>query len=170
MVQGAKWIAKGIQSNKSLEVLNIKGNIIGDDGLILIAQSLKDAPQLKQIYSDKTLLKSIPNGAGLYIFFEKSKPIYIGISRNVKKRLRNHGWGKLHNQATLAYLISEHKLKYKTKRSKLKHEQVMATQQRLRCCRVVTIPVNDDDPFLLYFMEIYLAGCLKTKWNSFRTH
>lgn len=37
MIQGAKWIAKGIQQNKTLEVLNIKGNIIGDDGLILIA-------------------------------------------------------------------------------------------------------------------------------------
>lgn len=37
MVQGAKWIAKGIHQNKTLEVLNIKGNIIGDDGLLLIA-------------------------------------------------------------------------------------------------------------------------------------
>ena len=37
MVQGAKWISKGIQSNNTLEVLNIKGNIIGDDGLILIS-------------------------------------------------------------------------------------------------------------------------------------
>ena len=37
MVQGAKWIAKGISQNKTLEVLNVKGNIIGDDGLILIA-------------------------------------------------------------------------------------------------------------------------------------
>jgi len=37
MVAGAKWIAKGMQQNTSLEVLNIKGNIIGDDGLILIA-------------------------------------------------------------------------------------------------------------------------------------
>ena len=30
-------MAKGISQNKTLEVLNIKGNIIGDDGLILIA-------------------------------------------------------------------------------------------------------------------------------------
>lgn len=32
MVQGCKWIAKGLLENKTLEVLNIKGNIIGDDG------------------------------------------------------------------------------------------------------------------------------------------
>lgn len=132
--------------------------------------NFKDAPQLKQIFSDKSLPNSVPTGAGLYIFFEKTKPIYIGISRNVKRRLRHHGWGKIHNQATLAYLIAEHELGYKTKKSKLKHEQVIAIQKRLQCCRVVTIPVSNDDPFLLYFMEIYLAGCLKTKWNSFRTH
>lgn len=38
-----------MSQNKTLEVLNIKGNIIGDDGLILIAQSLKDAPNLREI-------------------------------------------------------------------------------------------------------------------------
>ena len=37
MVPGAKWIAKGLTHNKTLEVLNIKGNIIGDEGMILIA-------------------------------------------------------------------------------------------------------------------------------------
>jgi hypothetical protein len=37
MVSGAKWIAKGLTYNKTLEVLNIKGNIIGDEGMILIA-------------------------------------------------------------------------------------------------------------------------------------
>ena len=42
-------MSKGIAQNKSLEVLNIKGNIIGDDGLILIAQSLRDAPSLKDL-------------------------------------------------------------------------------------------------------------------------
>ncbi len=38
-----------MSQNKSLEVLNIKGNIIGDDGLILISQSLRDAPNLKEL-------------------------------------------------------------------------------------------------------------------------
>lgn len=37
MVAGAKWIAKGLKSNNTLQVLNIKGNIIGDDGCVLIA-------------------------------------------------------------------------------------------------------------------------------------
>lgn len=37
MVQGAKWIAKGLKNNDTLQALNMKGNIIGDDGCILLA-------------------------------------------------------------------------------------------------------------------------------------
>jgi len=43
---GCKWIAKGISQNKTLEHLNIKGNGIGDDGIILLAESLKSASSL----------------------------------------------------------------------------------------------------------------------------
>ena len=60
MVAGAKWIAKGMQQNTSLEVLNIKGNIIGDDGLILIAQAIRDAPHLKEL--DVSLNEIGPTG------------------------------------------------------------------------------------------------------------
>lgn len=35
MIPGAKWIAKGLKQNSTLEVLNIKGNIIGDEGCVL---------------------------------------------------------------------------------------------------------------------------------------
>ena len=40
MVHGSKFLAQGIQRNTSLEYLNIKGNVIGDQGMILLAQSL----------------------------------------------------------------------------------------------------------------------------------
>jgi Ran GTPase-activating protein (RanGAP) involved in mRNA processing and transport len=43
MVPGAKCIAQGISKNNSLESLNIKGNVIGDQGIILIAQALKES-------------------------------------------------------------------------------------------------------------------------------
>ena len=43
MTPGAKCIAQGICRNTSLEVLTIKGNVIGDQGLIMIAQSLKES-------------------------------------------------------------------------------------------------------------------------------
>ena len=60
MVPGAKCIAQGIPKNNTLESLNIKGNVIGDQGMILIAQSLRDAPQLKEL--DVSLNEIGPTG------------------------------------------------------------------------------------------------------------
>jgi Ran GTPase-activating protein (RanGAP) involved in mRNA processing and transport len=44
MVHGAQCIASGLSRNNSLESLNIKGNVIGDQGLILLAQALVNGP------------------------------------------------------------------------------------------------------------------------------
>jgi len=60
MVQGAKCVAQGITKNNSLESLNIKGNVIGDQGMILLAQSLREAPTLKEI--DVSLNEIGPTG------------------------------------------------------------------------------------------------------------
>jgi Ran GTPase-activating protein (RanGAP) involved in mRNA processing and transport len=59
-MQGCKWIAKGISQNTTLESLNIKGNMIGDDGVILLAESLKDAINLT--YLDISLNEIGPAG------------------------------------------------------------------------------------------------------------
>jgi hypothetical protein len=137
---------------------------------VLKKLDFKIAPRLKDIYSNKLLSDKIHKGAGLYIFIENNKPVYVGISRFVKKRLRQHGWGKRHNEATLAFLITEHEMEYITKKSKLDYKHVEMTQARLQNRKVITVPIEEDDPFLLYFMEVYISGCLKTKWNTFRTH
>ena len=43
---------------------------------------------------------------GLYIMGQTSKnkviPVYVGISRTIFRRIRQHGWGKNHNECTLA--------------------------------------------------------------------
>lgn len=45
---------------------------------------------------------------GLYIFGEeingKVTPVYIGISCSIFRRLKQHAWGKKHNECSLAYL------------------------------------------------------------------
>jgi len=60
MVHGSKFLAQGIQRNSSLEYLNIKGNVIGDQGMILLAQSLQSAPRLKEL--DVSLNEIGPTG------------------------------------------------------------------------------------------------------------
>lgn len=62
MVPGAKWIAKGISHNRTLEVLNIKGNIIGDEGMILIAQSLSSSAAVNIKELDISLNEIGPKG------------------------------------------------------------------------------------------------------------
>ena len=136
--------------------------------------NFKNAPRLKDIFlneSRKSIRKDFldKETAGLYIFLDKDKPVYVGISRKVKSRLRQHAYGKTHNQATLAYLITKFRLKHNGSRSALKHEKVKPHQEEIRNYRVVVIAVPSNE-YLLYFMEVYLAGKYKTHWNSFRTH
>ena len=60
MVAGAKCISQGIMKSSTLELLNIKGNVIGDQGMILLAQSLRFAQNLIEI--DVSLNEIGPTG------------------------------------------------------------------------------------------------------------
>ena len=42
MVEGTKCLAEGLLKNTTLESLNIKGNVIGDSGMILLASALRN--------------------------------------------------------------------------------------------------------------------------------
>ncbi|MCD9576338.1 hypothetical protein [Flavobacterium soyae] len=110
---------------------------------------------------------------GLYIFGDLNtenifEPIYIGISRTVFRRLYQHTWGKKHNEASLAYLMAKTRLQYIENRNTLSVSELEQEQSKIKNFRVIVIPEEND--YDLYFMEVYLAGKLKTKWNSFRTH
>lgn len=109
----------------------------------------------------------------MYIFGEINnrgffEPIYIGISRTVFRRLYQHTWGKKHNEATLAYLMAKSRLLHLESRNSLLLSELEIEQEKIKTFKVVIVPEEND--YNLYFMEVYLAGKLKTKWNSFRTH
>jgi hypothetical protein len=48
------------------------------------------------------------------------------------------------------------------------NDDLSAKKEVVRNLHVALIPVQED--YDLYFLEVALAGILKTKWNSFRTH
>lgn len=108
---------------------------------------------------------------GLYIFGEeidnKVVPVYVGISRTIFRRLRQHGWGKLHNECSLAYLFTK-ELNSGTSRNSVTHSELHPSKKQIRNFKVVLLAVEND--YDLYFLEVALSGFLKTKWNSFRTH
>ncbi len=109
---------------------------------------------------------------GLYLFGEvidnKTIPVYVGISQNIYRRLNQHGWCKTHYEATLAYAMAALSENYKGKRKDLEFKEIEEFQKQIQNFKVAIIPEKID--YDLYFMEVYIAGALKTKWNSFKTH
>lgn len=109
---------------------------------------------------------------GLYVFAEEVDgqymPIYVGISRTVFRRLYQHAFGKKHNETSFCYLKAKHLSGHKTSRRQLDWALIEMQQRKLHDYAVVVIPEPND--YDLYFMEVYIAGKLKTKWNSFKTH
>src|SRR5690606_15651002 len=119
-------------------------------------------------------VKSYNEFKGLYVFGKEVNneiiPVYIGISRTVYRRLRQHGFGKLHNECTLAYLMAKHE-NTEIERATIHEnfqEELVKNKYKVSAFKVVLIPIKSD--YELYFLEVSLAGILKTKWNSFRTH
>lgn len=118
--------------------------------------------------------------SGLYIFGvkegTKTTPVYIGISRTIFRRLKQHGWGKGHNECTLAYLLANEE-KYKSgfskTRDQMPQKHLQQAREKIQSYKVVLYPIDlhpVEDYYSLYFLEIALAGLLKTKWNKFKTH
>jgi hypothetical protein len=50
---------------------------------------------------------SLAGKAGIYLFSEKGKPLYVGRTDDLRKRLANHRH-RSHNTATFAFLLARH--------------------------------------------------------------
>lgn len=130
-----------------------------------------------QVTCNSKLNKKVKNKnevQGLYVFGEFNKeygkiiPIYIGISRTIIRRLRQHVWGKNHNEATFAYLKAKTRLGHNKGRLDLSLKELESEQGEIKNYHLMVIP--EENHYDMYFMEVYIAGRLKTKWNSFKTH
>lgn len=112
--------------------------------------------------------------SGCYSLLEGGKPIYVGISRGVLGRVRQHVFGRSHFDASLAYRMAQHGLPTKGRRSanmmNADFRRVFnEAQQYLRSLSVAVLQI--DNPLELYLFEAYAAMEVKTsRWNSFRTH
>lgn len=125
----------------------------------------------------KTLVRELGltrDPSGLYVFLEADRPIYVGISRHVLARLRQHLTGDDHFLATLVYSMAYAKWGRTARRSELMKnagfmKQFRAMRDELRGCKVAFIEI--DDPVTMYLFEVYAAMKLDTgQWNEFKTH
>jgi hypothetical protein len=152
----------------------------------------------ENIYEENMKPKKHTDFEGLYAFAEltTSKEVggkewvfrYVGISRNVMTRLKQHSWGNESNTATLAHLIAKQQELTDDERAiysrKKKAEAMLKTQitEKLEASRkrrrdnsvkqykVVVFRLEDERDYSMYFHEVAVAGILRCYWNSFRTH
>jgi len=111
---------------------------------------------------------------GCYVFIDGDKPIYVGISRGVIKRLVQHLNFDSHYSASLVYRMASDDYPHEMKRDQsMKDEQFKAVffsaQERLRQMKVAFVEINND--LALYLFEVFASMKLDTDtWNTFRTH
>jgi predicted GIY-YIG superfamily endonuclease len=112
--------------------------------------------------------------SGCYVLERDNKPFYVGISRGVIGRLRQHGTGKTHFDASLAYRMACEKVHHKMTRSAAMADPVFRSafdkaKELLMDSTVAFVEIRND--LELYLFEAYCAMELDTyEWNTFRTH
>ncbi|MEX2673445.1 MAG: GIY-YIG nuclease family protein [Phycisphaeraceae bacterium] len=119
-------------------------------------------------------LKRPSDFQGCYVLIEKKTPCYIGISRSVLSRLRQHVRGRSHFDASLAYRMAcngdDHGMKRaEAMKTEWFRKEFDKAQKRIQRMNAVFVEITND--LELHVFEAYAAMELKTaEWNTFRTH
>ncbi|MEO9868836.1 MAG: hypothetical protein ABJF63_00055, partial [Ekhidna sp.] len=108
--------------------------------------------------------------SGIYLFGSCEEnmiiPVYVGISRNIVRRLGKHFWATGSNSASWMYRIAK---KYNQANRENHKSHIEKLQEDLTGRIYVTIyPLAE--PYKLHIAEAYIASKLKTYWNTFKTH
>ena len=116
--------------------------------------------------------------SGCYVLMDEGRPMYVGISRGVIKRLRDHVLGSDHLVATLAYRIAVTRYPHgKTAAQAMLDADFHMRFQEARnyLTHLKTAFVKIANPVELYLFEPYCAieldtGLDRGGWNTFVTH
>lgn len=134
--------------------------------------------------ADRWTVQSLPkliSQKGIYLFSENKKPLYVGRSNDLRKRLQIHCRpSSAYNQATFAFLIAREvtgnvKASYKQNNSRKKllendtfKKEFEQAKNRIREMEVRFI--EESDPLRQALFEIYIAVELDTRYNKFENH
>jgi len=124
----------------------------------------------KKLFADNLIIED-KDFKGLYVFLHNNKPFYVGISKAVIERIRQHVKGSSLASSTLAYKIGKNIKKSKVTRKEFfqsNKKNIDFIKKFLLEQRVAFIKIDDDDELALY--EIYCAMKYKTSLNTFETH
>jgi len=112
--------------------------------------------------------------SGCYVLIDAGRPVYVGISRSVLQRLRQHVRGRSHFDASLAYRIAVSRQPHNQTRSAAMADVAFQdgfreAQSYLKGLQVAFLEI--DNPLELYLFEAFAAMELDTcDWNTFETH
>ena len=118
---------------------------------------------------------------GVYVFYEKDCAMYAGRTRNLQRRIREHGAeSSTRHSATLAMVLLREELckvlkKHECAGSPLTREQIekrypkefAEQRERIRKMTFQFVKICDDEEQVLF--ELYASIALPTRYNSFRT-
>lgn len=126
------------------------------------------------------LPKHMPE-AGIYLLSEGTKHLYVGRSKNIRRRLSRHSrLGATHRMAAFAFRLAREatgrmRASYKTEGSRaelMKDPEFVAAfdaaKKRIREMHVRF--VEEPDPVRQTVLEVYVAVTLETPYNDFDTH
>jgi predicted GIY-YIG superfamily endonuclease len=111
--------------------------------------------------------------AGLYVILEGERPIYVGISRRVFQRLREHVRGRTQFDGSLPYRIAAARQPHTQSRGAAMKDPAFraAFDEAKRYLATLHAAVLEiADPTELYLLEVFTAMAFKCELNTFETH
>jgi hypothetical protein len=124
-----------------------------------------------------TIARSMNRGrdfSGCYVLIEGESPIYVGISRKVITRLRQHVTGRGHEDATLAYRMATAAMGHSMSRKDAMADpqfRLLFHEKREHLKTMTAAFVEIDNAVEMHVFEACCAMELDTcVWNTFATH
>jgi len=123
-------------------------------------------------------LGSLPQ-KGIYVFFERGHPVYVGRTNRMGERIKEHGRRSSINSATFAFKLAKEAAKRKEidlskQRVELAEDPNFAklfSEAKERVSRMSVRVIEIDAPIIQTLFEVYASIALKTtKYNDFDTH
>lgn len=140
-----------------------------------LLQQLRDAPG-HRVAEHPT----VPAAPGIYLFNEGERPVYVGQSRNLRKRLKQHtGSRRDHNQASFAFNLAKREAatagadvtRFRAQLSADPAFAALFTTARETVAAMSVRFIEVPDRIVRTLFEVYAALALDTvEFNSFETH